>query len=246
MTAPSVYNSLGAAVVLVVLGVTEITSPLLLAPPAVDAFAFNVYLLRVTCCATSPPVLHAAVCRVVDAAESITLRDDCCSVIAYSARGRFGGHCLTPRVKAKRSSSRDQPGSAERRQQEAAHLPTKMGVKRLFEVAGVQVCYNCVLYLLPVIHRTEAIAITTTGTNTDSKSSEADEDKADMLKGLAAGFGFFFGLLILVCLVWCLCCANCCNSNDNPKEKRLKSKVSPSPPRSANIRTRPAATTSSP
>ena len=65
-----------------------------------------------------------------------------------------------------------------------------------------------------------------------------------MLKGLAAGFGFFFGLIILVCLVWCLCCANVCNSKSEGPERRVRSKVSPSPPRSANVRTRPVATSS--
>lgn len=76
--------------------------------------------------------------------------------------------------------------------------------------------------------------------------SDDDDDMADMVKGLAAGFGFFFGLIILVCLVWCLCCGNVCNSKSDGSgpEKRLRSKVSPSPPRSANVRTRATPTCS--
>lgn len=65
-----------------------------------------------------------------------------------------------------------------------------------------------------------------------------------MMKGLAAGFGFFFGILLLVCVVWCLCCGNVCNK-DKGRDGRAKGKVAPSPPVSGNVRTRANIATSS-
>ncbi|KAL8565197.1 hypothetical protein ACOMHN_022176 [Nucella lapillus] len=89
------------------------------------------------------------------------------------------------------------------------------------------------------------VAVTSSNKQADNENSQAkNDDDADIVKGLAAGFGFFFGLILLVCLVWCLCCANVCSKTEGPKEKRLGAKVSPSPPHSANVRTRPSATTS--
>ncbi|KAL8590337.1 hypothetical protein ACOMHN_006453 [Nucella lapillus] len=72
------------------------------------------------------------------------------------------------------------------------------------------------------------------------KSNKDDTEQKDMITGLAAGFGFFCGVILCVCLVWCCCCAHV-GSEDGarqPPSTAQRAKVSPSPVHSAKVRTR--------
>ncbi|KAK6182933.1 hypothetical protein SNE40_010505 [Patella caerulea] len=74
--------------------------------------------------------------------------------------------------------------------------------------------------------------VTTTTTVPQSTTLSLQEQEAflthDMIQGLAAGFGFFFGTIILIVLLWCLCCSNACSRPDKP-QKLMRPKVGPSP-----------------
>ncbi|KAK0050764.1 hypothetical protein Bpfe_019888, partial [Biomphalaria pfeifferi] len=75
-----------------------------------------------------------------------------------------------------------------------------------------------------------------------------NDDNSGMLKGMAAGFGGFFGLILLICVLWCCCCNQdetssrwCCKQKDKkpgqpagPHRPGDRARVAPSPPNSAS------------